>query len=150
MKKTMTITSIIMIVERVNGGIDNSITIDMPTDVKLFFTEINNELNKIVEYSNTKCTKSLTHKNCMKILCPQNSKCLNTVCKNCLSHYYAAKYFTPQRLICKKYSVLEFFFANADFKILSNGSIKMRLSEGFKMSHGQLKKSIELTGYIDF
>jgi hypothetical protein len=150
MKKTMTIKSTILIVERMNGGSSNPNMVDTDTHVRRFFAETNVELNKIVEHADTKCLLCLTSKNCMKIPCTQPGKCINPVCKICFLEFYARKNYTVQCLICKKFSDLESFLANAEFKPLSNGSAKMALSEEFKISHAQFKESIELTRNIDF
>jgi hypothetical protein len=151
MKQTMTTKSIILIVERMQGGANNSdVMTDMDTHVKRFFKELNDELIKIVVHSNNTCMICLTKKNCFKIPCSQPSRCINILCKNCVPGYYAKKKFNFQCFICKKYSDLESFLTNAEFKSLSNKNVKMTLSEQFKISHAQFKESTEMTRYIDF
>jgi hypothetical protein len=150
MKKTMTTKTIILVVEHMKNGNNNPPMVYMDTHVELFHMEFNIELNKIVEHANTRCLLCLTVKNCMKIPCTQTGKCINLLCKICFLEFCARKNYTIQCLICMKFSDLESFLANAEFKPLSNGSAKMTLSEEFKISHAQFKESIELTRNIDF
>ncbi|CAF3432874.1 unnamed protein product [Rotaria socialis] len=150
MKRMMTPKSVILVVERLHGGGNNGDMLNLDTHTRRFFSEVKVELNKIVEYPNNKCLLCLENKNCIKISCAQATRCLNTVCTVCLLEYYARKNYTTQCLICKKFSDLESYLANAEFKMLPNGNAKMTLSEEFKISHAQFKESIELTRYIDF
>lgn len=150
MKQTMTIRSIILVVERMVGGCSNTDMVDMDTHVRRFFAELNVELNKIVEHANNFCLLCRNTKNCVKIPCPHQGKCFNVICKNCLPYFYANTNYTIRCSICRLSSDLETFLRNAEFKMLPNGSAKMALSEEFKISHAQFKESIELTRYIDF
>lgn len=132
MKQKMTPRTVILVVEKMEGGNDKE-PFDMEALTAKFFTEFKSELKKLPSLPSTTCLVCRTLKDCIQFTCPKG-KCLNKVCITCVPENFAQKGHVLPCALCSKIIELDTFI----------------LGDAFKMSYDHFQDLIEQQRNIDF
>jgi hypothetical protein len=132
MKQKMNPRTVILVVEKMEGGNDRE-PFGMDALTTKFFTDFKSELNKLPTLPATTCSVCLAVKDCIQFTCPK-SRCLNKVCRTCVPEHFAQKGHVLPCVICKKTIELDTFIPG----------------DAFKMSYDHFQDLIEQQRNIDF